>query len=565
MGAGRGLGVMTELFESQGFRVTAVSRVVDAVGELDRATGDVVISDLELPDGSGLSVLRAARTGDPARVVILLGEDGATSTILEAMRQGAWDYLVRPVDLGELGQVVDRGITARGLSRENRRLVSDLTRANAALRRHEEKLEREVREATERLRRLHGVGREITSSLDLDATFELIVGGASRLTRARASLVFSLDDTTGVLRCEATHGLSGVRANRRAIMGGLLYGVLARHRPLRLGPETMGSCLGDPIVRLTAARRLLVVPLELKGSVLGLLVVADRRVQSFTADDEELLTLFAMQAANAIGNARVHQKLKEVERLKSDFVAMVSHELRTPLTAMKGSLDVLHEEGGSCLDPDRLELLTICRSNTKRLLSIVDDILDFNRLEASRLRMSFESLDPVQTVQASVISLDHLAREAGIRVEVKSPDEPIRIVADEGRLHQVIVNLLSNAFKFSPRGGRVRVSTRAEKQGVRVVVRDEGCGIAASDQPRLFTKFTQLDAGTTRRASGAGLGLVISKAIVEAHGGRIWATSRLGEGSAFSFWLPADPRPRRESTSDAGKVENKKVLPGAQP
>jgi signal transduction histidine kinase len=195
----------------------------------------------------------------------------------------------------------------------------------------------------------------------------------------------------------------------------------------------------------------------------------------------------------------------------------------------------------------------------------VGDILDVNRLEASRLRMSFEPLDPIQTVQAAVTSLEHLAREAGIRVEVKTPDEPIRIVADEGRVHQVVVNLLSNAFKFSPRGGTVRVLMRPDKGGVRVGVRDEGCGIAASDQPRLFTKFTQLDTGTTRRASGAGLGLVISRAIVEAHGGRIWATSRLGEGSTFTFWLPEEPWSRREPKGAAGHGRNKKVLPGAHP
>lgn len=543
------LEVISELFGTHGYRLTEAQSASEAIAHLRAERFDAIVTDLNLKGGSGLDVLRAARRVDGDAVVVLVTGFASVQTAIGALREGAYDYLTKPFDLYELSQVVDRGLEARRLALENRALVADLTAANDRLREHEEVLRRKVRDATDRLRTLYHVGREVTANLDMTATLDLIVGCATRFSGATFGHVFLLDDESGDLRCETTHGLGDLRGSveGREVTTGLLFQAVRERVALRLGPDEVGEAGEDPFLALTGAQSALLVPLVLKEEVIGVLTVADRRAGPFTHEDEELLTLFALQAANAISNARVHQKLKEIEVLKSDFVAMVSHELRTPLTAIKGTLDILSRDSALDFDDSHRELLGICDANSRRLLSIVNDILDFSRLEASRMQMHVEELDPGEVILSAVKSMEGLAAEAKVTVirEI-APDLP-RVRADEVRLVQVVTNLLSNAVKFSEPEASVLVSATARDDGILVAVQDTGCGIKKADLARLFAKFTQLDGGVHRRTGGTGLGLVISRAIVEAHGGRIWVTSEEGEGSTFSFTIPREPGTLRES------------------
>jgi signal transduction histidine kinase len=273
------------------------------------------------------------------------------------------------------------------------------------------------------------------------------------------------------------------------------------------------------------------------------LVVADAEKGVFGVEDEEQLALFGLQASNAVGNASVHAKLKDVERLKSDFVAMVSHEIRTPITAIQGILGLLRDDA-----PDeREELLEIAEINARRLLSIVTDILDFSKLEASKLPMSFASTDVGDVIDAVVRSMKRLASELGIRLRTNVSEELPHVLADRLRVEQVLTNLISNAVKFSSAGDVVSIGAEREGEAVRIAVEDRGCGIDAKDIPRLFTKLTQLDMGNARSVGGTGLGLVISRAIVEAHGGEIFVSSQKGQGSVFEFLLPIEPPPAGRS------------------
>jgi signal transduction histidine kinase len=537
------LEVISELFGTHGYRLTEAQSAAEAIAHLRETRFDAIVTDLNLKGGSGLDVLRAARRTDADAVVVLVTGFASVQTAIGALREGAYDYLTKPFDLYELSQVVDRGLEGRRLALENRALVADLTAANEQLREHEEVLRRKVRDATDRLRTLYHVGREVTANLDMVATLDLIVGCATRFSGATFGHLFLMDDESGDLRCETTYGLAELRetVEGREISAGVLFHPVRERVALRLGPDEIGVVGEDPFLVLTGAQSALLVPLVLKETVIGVLSVADRRAGPFTHEDEELLTLFALQAANAISNARIHHKLKEIEVLKSDFVAMVSHELRTPLTAIKGTLDILSRDGGLEFDESDQELLGICDANARRLLSIVNDILDFSRLEASQMRMTYEELDPGTAIAASVKSMEGLALEAGIELVLEIPDEIPRIRADEVRLVQVITNLVSNAIKFSSSGSAVTVSASPRDGGILVAVQDTGCGIKKSDLARLFSKFTQLDAGVHRRTGGTGLGLAICRAIVEAHGGQIWVTSEENVGSTFSFTLPREP------------------------
>jgi signal transduction histidine kinase len=251
--------------------------------------------------------------------------------------------------------------------------------------------------------------------------------------------------------------------------------------------------------------------------------------------------MFATQAAVQVRNSQLFERTKVLDRLKSDFVAVVSHEIRTPLTSVKGAVELLSDTRYFENTEQQSKLLSIAHANAERLLLLINDILDFSKLESASLPMSIERqpLEPV--VRQAAQNLRMLLEERRIQLEIAVPVQLPEGLLDPHRVTQVVTNLLSNAIKFSPPGGRVRIEASASEEVLRLSVRDNGDGIASKDLPRLFKKFQQIDSGSTRKVGGTGLGLVISKGIIEQHGGRIGVESLPGEGSTFWFTLPVAP------------------------
>ncbi|MBN1208558.1 MAG: response regulator [Myxococcaceae bacterium] len=229
---------------------------------------------------------------------------------------------------------------------------------------------------------------------------------------------------------------------------------------------------------------------------------------------------------------------QEVERMKSEFVSTVSHELRTPLTSIRGSLGLL--EGGVVgeLPGPVLDMVRIARTNTERLIRLINDILDLEKIEAGKLELKLQSLEVSEVVEATFAGLRAMADAARVelRAEVVGAGQ---VRADWDRLIQVLTNLVSNAIKFSPAQGVVSVRARRDTEGqVYFQVVDQGPGIPPEKRARLFGKFQQLDSSDTRSKGGTGLGLAISQAIVEQHGGHIDVDSEPGQGATFTFALP---------------------------
>lgn len=233
----------------------------------------------------------------------------------------------------------------------------------------------------------------------------------------------------------------------------------------------------------------------------------------------------------------------EVDRMKTEFIATVSHELRTPMTSIKGSLGLVLGGIAGQLPAEARDLLEIAQNNTDRLIRLINDILDISRIEAGKMEIKRAPLSVADAVQRAVAELASFAGQRGIQVSLKlAPDLP-RAMADPDRLQQVLVNLLSNAIKFSDGGTTVTIATGLEGEQVWVQVADQGPGIPQEQLRQIFEKFHRVDNASTRKTGGTGLGLAICKAIVAEHGGRIWAESELGRGTAFTFTLPVEPRP----------------------
>ncbi len=235
---------------------------------------------------------------------------------------------------------------------------------------------------------------------------------------------------------------------------------------------------------------------------------------------------------------------REVERMKSEFVATVSHELRTPLTSIQGALQLVlgPKRAGSDGLPQRArDLLTVSLNNTERLIRLINDILDVAKIEQGRIQLRRQPVTVHDLCHTAVAEMHAFANQRGIQIEMDLQPGMPRVLADQDRSTQILINLLSNAIKFSPSGQTVLLRVRTDGSMVYFAIQDLGRGIAIEHQERIFQKFVQIDSSATRDVGGTGLGLSISKALVEEQGGRIWLESEIGRGSTFTFTLPVAP------------------------
>jgi signal transduction histidine kinase len=231
----------------------------------------------------------------------------------------------------------------------------------------------------------------------------------------------------------------------------------------------------------------------------------------------------------------------EAERMKKEFTSTLSHELRTPLTSIIGSLQLINSGVMGPVDKEVGELTTVAERNGQRLLDLINDILDIERIESGKLNLVPETIALDELVRESMVLNKAFGERFKVRFESHGDVPERKVRADRKRLLQVMTNLLSNAAKFSPEGGVVEISTEDAGSKVRIAVHDRGSGIPEAFRARVFGRFTQADSTTTRQKGGTGLGLAICKRLIEMMHGRIGFNDRPGGGTTFWFELPRDP------------------------
>jgi PAS domain S-box-containing protein len=286
------------------------------------------------------------------------------------------------------------------------------------------------------------------------------------------------------------------------------------------------------------------VPLLVRGRTVGVIAfgtTADLSQREYSEADIPLIEEFARRVSLAVENARLFRQADELNRLKDEFLATLSHELRTPLNAIVGWSRML---GTGKLKDDTFDRAVVSiQRNAQAQAKIVDDILEVARGVAGNVRLEIVPLDLVEVAHRGVDGIAPTAAVKQITIEVSAP-EPVPISGDPLRLQQVLGNMLSNAVKFTPRGGTVRVSARAVDGDAELRVTDSGIGISPAFLPHVFDKFRQADASFTRTYGGLGLGLAIARHLIELHGGTVEAQSEgEGKGATFIMRLPLDRRP----------------------
>ncbi len=281
------------------------------------------------------------------------------------------------------------------------------------------------------------------------------------------------------------------------------------------------------------------IPLLLSsGVVLGTLCVAGFEPREWTEREVAVLGDLAASVVTEIELRLDLSARRQLERLKDELVSVVAHELRTPLTSIRGSLGLLASGSMDPASPQARRMVEIAAQNSDRLVRLINDMLDLERFESGGMELDLADVGAAVLVEEAVDSVRHAASAAGVRLECGVAPE-LTLRADRDRVVQVLVNLLANAVKFSPRGGVVQVLAERRGEAAAFQVRDHGRGIPPEMLDVVFDRFRQVDSSDAREKGGTGLGLPICRNIVQQHGGRIWAASVVGSGSTFFFTLPA--------------------------
>ncbi len=365
---------------------------------------------------------------------------------------------------------------------------------------------------------------------------------SDRLKETIASLSEGKSRTAAILESMA-EGVAVVGADERVVFSNAAFAQI-----LGLGESEPSAGQGLMLVELVRQSELLVLvkkALAERRRVESDVTVGTLRPRTFA------VTAAPVEAARVDtieGNAHretlgavlvLHDisELRRLERVRRDFVANVSHEFKTPLTAIRGFAETLL--GGALEDADhRARFVEIIREHAERLTRLTDDLLRLSKMEAGQFALEFKPVEATELLTSCMDTARFSAEQKKLQIELNCPDKMPPVRGDAGRLRDVIQNLLDNAVQYTPPGGRIVVSATAKNGDVVFDVTDNGIGIPQADLERIFERFYRVDDARSREAGGTGLGLAISKHIVEAHSGKIWVESTIGEGSSFHFSIP---------------------------
>ena len=409
----------------------------------------------------------------------------------------------------------------------------------------------ETREALQQQTATAEVLRAISrTTFELEPVLVTLIDNATRLASSDSGFVFLRDGE--LFHLMASEGcpprdVEYMLANPIPLDPGSLVGRTALAKQV----VQIDDAASDPDYMRTEAQRrigfrtMLGVPMFREGEAIGVLALWRNDVRRFGASDVRMAASFADAAVIAIENVRLFREIREKSRLlevanqhKSEFLANMSHELRTPLNAIIGFSEVLLERMFGELNEKQDDYLKDILSSGRHLLMLINDILDLAKVEAGRMELEAVKFN-IPTALANAMTLvRERAQRHGIALGLEVDPALDEIVADERKFKQILLNLLTNAVKFTPDGGRVDVLARRSGDELEVAVRDTGIGIASQDQEAVFEEFRQVGRHYTNKQEGTGLGLTLTRRFVELHGGRLWLESTLGEGSTFTFTLP---------------------------
>jgi signal transduction histidine kinase len=398
-------------------------------------------------------------------------------------------------------------------------------------------LYKKARIAQQRAQTLAELTSQLNQSIQPQELFQQITRAASALLELPAAALYLLDPARSRFDFEAEVGLRNLtrhsRDNALPIKDSVAGRVLEKGAAVIIEDRAELEIKGFvELANDERPRSMLMVPIRRGSVVNGVIAVYGARPRQFSAEEEKLLQAFADQAALALEKVQLYQQ-------KEEFLSMTAHDLRAPLTAIKMSAGLLQVSLPPDLPAPLIQLVSNIGRNSERLNTMLEDLLDFSRLEQGRITLNLARLGLVEAMAAAMHTLVPLFEEKNQSIALNCPTQEAWVLADRNRLEQALVNLLTNANKYTPEGGRVEASFALEPGYVTVQIKDSGPGIPKEEQNLIFSRYYRLAVhDQSRLTTGSGLGLPIARSLVELHKGQLWVESEPGQGSIFKLKLP---------------------------
>ena len=404
------------------------------------------------------------------------------------------------------------------------------------------RLQRQLSGAYQQIETLYKVTKTVSSTLDLEEVLNLVAQSAAKAMQIKACIIRLLNENGQTMDIVASHGLSEQYLAKGPIdirKSRFMYQTVTSGQPTIISDTASDNRLQYPVeTRAEGINSMLCVPLLIRGKTEGVLCVFSAKPDYFNESDAEFLSALAGGGATAIENARTYQALEMADRAKSDFVRMVTHELRSPLSAVQSMLRLLEQGYVGTMTSKQQNLVQRSQRRISFLLALVKDLLELAAGKMERIRGEVKEVELDKILTQVIELMQASAKEKGLHFEIEIGQGPFVLIGVKDGLERVLMNLVSNAIKYTPKGGTVTIKAWSEKNQIKIVVSDTGIGIPKEALPRIFTEFYRAKNAKALEMEGTGLGLAIAKDVIEQHGGQISLESTEGKGSTFYVTLP---------------------------
>jgi signal transduction histidine kinase len=370
------------------------------------------------------------------------------------------------------------------------------------------------------LETLHEIDRQLNARLDFDRVLEITLDWAQKGTAADSGWIAMIKEDEPVLILSTNKDQTLDQSLDTSLLGSSLFEGPALH----LHPPESNADL-------------LIVPARREGTTLALIGVL-REQGTFEQEAEDFLLRLAERAAVAIENTQLYLSAQQADESKSQFITIVTHELKIPMTSIRGYADLIRQGTVGPVTDGQLQFLDTIRNNVDRMAELVSDLSDISRIDTGRLKVDLEPTSISDYLRETVANLRPQFEGKGQQVNIKHEKNLPRVIADRARLIQILTNLLSNANKYTPEGGSITISATHKGDALRVHIQDTGIGLSEAEQEQLFSQFFRSEQPQAREQVGWGLGLYVTRRLLELMGGEIGVESSLGQGSTFWFSLP---------------------------
>lgn len=520
------LGIIKSILGNKGYKVETCSSASDAISRLEERFYNAAILDISLPDADGTELLPTIIKMHPDIIAVMLTGHSSVQNAVQSLNSGAFAYLEKPVDPENLLTVISRGLEKQGLVMENRQLLDELERHNHIT------------------NTLLNVSQAVSQSLDLQNIIDSALVEVAQSTGLEAGFVYINENER--LPLMGRYGLSRrvSDAMPKEVEKGdnVIRRIFEQARPVIIEDMTKEINTDLDFLSRGGYRSFAGVPLTILGKSIGVLGVATSFVHYFSSNNIELLIGIGREMAIAVRNAQLYEEassakaLRELDSMRTEFLANVSHELRTPLAVIKGSANSLLQPDVIFDEQTRRDFLTSIDKDADTLTRLVEDLLMMSRLEAEALEVKKKPHKLVKIITSIQDRLEKLT--ARHHLNIKIPDDVPAVNMDDVRIGEVLTNLVENAVKYSEENTNITIEACIEGPEAVVSVSDEGIGVPQELQHKIFERFFQGNGYKNGRRKGTGLGLAICRGIIEAHEGRIWVESEPPGGAKFSFSLP---------------------------